>query len=300
LGRIIPTLTRRLFGKKKKRPFPDPRWGVEVEYSKRKDVLILHDYDSFQGRNSATIGLFLQAFRQVRGRLKSFQVFLDTWDQPCRSNSEVQFAYCRSDDQTRVILMPDFIFWAWPEVGIADYAEMTSQMLAAGAEKPADDRLFWIGNPRTHESRQVLLDLAEGKPNMKIEPYIWPKSKDAGRFRSSPFVSLPDHCRYKYLIDVQGFGYSARLKVLFFSRRLLFLQERPWHEFFFADLVPFRHYVPVAPMFEDLEEKLEWARTHEAEAEEIAAAGTDFAKQHLTREAAIKYFRKLLFSNFGP
>ncbi len=39
--------------------------------------------------------------------------------------------------------------------------------------------------------------------------------------------------------------------------------------------------------------------THEAEAEEIAAAGTEFAERHLTREAAIDYFRKLLLSNFG-
>jgi len=297
LGRIFPALTRRLLGRK--RPPPRRRCGVVVEYDKRENVLTLRDLDSFLGRNSATVGLFLQAFRTVRDQVKSFRVFLSTWDRPSTTEPELQFAYCRSDDQPDVVLMPDFIFWAWPEVGIADYTETTSLMLAAGAEKPTDDRLFWIGNPRTHESRQALVDLAEGKPNMKIEPYIWPLSADAGRYKSSPFVSLPDHCRYKYLIDVQGYGYSARLKVLFFSRRLLFLQERPWHEFFFADLVPFRHYVPLAPMFEDLEEKLEWARTHEAEAEEIAAAGTDLAMEHLTRAAAIAYFRRLILSQFG-
>jgi hypothetical protein len=84
-----------------------------------------------------------------------------------------------------------------------------------------------------------------------------------------------------------------------FSRRVVFIQQRPWEEFFFEHLVPYEHYIPVSESLDDLTEKLDWAHTHQRECESIAASAQAFALQFLTRNAAIEYQRKILLDLFA-
>jgi hypothetical protein len=46
---------------------------------------------------------------------------------------------------------------------------------------------------------------------------------------------------YRYMIDVEGAGYSGRFKMLLHTKRVVLLQDRPWREWFFDDIEPFRH-----------------------------------------------------------
>ena len=51
-------------------------------------------------------------------------------------------------------------------------------------------------------------------------------------------------------------------------------------DFFVGDeLVPWSHFVPVKQDLSDLPEKLEWARAHPVEAQQIARQGSDFMKK---------------------
>ena len=101
-------------------------------------------------------------------------------------------------------------------------------------------------------------------------------------------VTLEDHCRYRYLIDLQGRGYSARVKLLLFSGRPLFLQARRWREFYFCDLEPMVHYVPVREDLSDLGQMLEWAEAHPDQARQIAHNARQYALSHLRRHHAIE------------
>jgi len=182
-----------------------------------------------------------------------------------------------------------------------DYTELTASMTAAGAASPTDDRLFWIGNPAIHSIRRRLIDIAREDARVVAKGIHWVKQDRSEAWSSetlmdtaaSNYVSLPDHCRYKYLIDLEGIGYSARLKVLLFSNRPVFIQERPWREFFFDWLQPYVHFVPVKRDLSDLSSQLDWA---EANPRDIASRAQTLARKHLTRQAAIAYFRQSILS----
>ena len=91
-----------------------------------------------------------------------------------------------------------------------------------------------------------------------------------------------------YLLDIQGKGYSSRLKLLLHSGRPVFLVARPWVEYYMAGLDAWVHYVPVAENLSDLLERVAWAVSHPEKADAIGRAGQAFAQEHLTRAQALR------------
>ncbi len=51
----------------------------------------------------------------------------------------------------------------------------------------------------------------------------------------------------------------------------------PFEQWFYQDITPWVHYVPVQSDFSDIEEKIEWCLANDSEASQIAAAGQRFA-----------------------
>lgn len=156
-------------------------------------------------------------------------------------------------------------------------------------------QLFWIGNVKTHPTRELLCTLAEKDKRIKAIGMNWnrvDKQKTMNGFDT--YVSLPDHCQYKYLIDMMGRGWSARTKILMFSGRPLFIQDRKWTEYWYKDIKPFVHYIPVKADLSDLSTQISWAESHQQEAQQIAINAQKFACEYLTREAAINYLKNAL------
>lgn len=259
--------------------------------------------DGHQSRQEASMHILIEALKTIkyearRDRRLSLYTTDCAPDEPARP----VMSYSTVRGSKNIIPVPDFIFWNWPDVGIADYEELRREMIEAGADDPADDRLFWIGNAATNPIRDRLIEIAAQDRRIHAVDVTWIKqgrpeawaSDGSMQTQEANYVSLPDHCRYKYLIDVEGIGYSARLKVLLFSGRPVFLQERPWREFFFDEIEPFRHYIPVARDLSDLTEKLDWAEAHPLECRQIAREARAYAEAHLTREAAVLRMRETI------
>ena len=101
--------------------------------------------------------------------------------------------------------------------------------------------------------------------------------KGSQRLKSegAAFVSLAGHCRYRYLIDLEGAGYSGWLKLLLFAGRPLFIQTRWRREFFFDGLVPFKHYIPVKQDLSDLSSQIDLAEANPELAAAIAREGQE-------------------------
>ncbi len=100
-------------------------------------------------------------------------------------------------------MIPDFIFDGWPEVGICDYTKLTSDMVEASKKPYKYDKAFWIGSTLTHPTRETLCSLSEKDDRiLALSP------------RNSRFIGMLEHVDYKYLIDIQGRGYSGRFKIL--------------------------------------------------------------------------------------
>jgi hypothetical protein len=113
----------------------------------------------------------------------------------------------------------------------------------------------------------------------------------------SPFVLPKEQVRYKYLIDLDGTTPTfPSLHWKLFSGSLIFKQHpHPkgilWYT---RHLVPWVHFVPLNPDLSDLEEKLNWAFTHQQESKKIAENGQEFAMTHLTKEQILLYCYKML------
>jgi hypothetical protein len=115
----------------------------------------------------------------------------------------------------------------------------------------------------------------------------------------APYVgrSLPvtDHLNYKYQILVDGntCAYSRAYWQLF-SDCLMFKQTSPNIQWYYRSLVPYVHYVPIAYDLSDLKDKIEWARHHDLEAQQIIANANDFAQQNLKKQDVYLYLYLLL------
>lgn len=263
---------------------------LQIDYDGHS--LHFKEHNCYESRGKSTIALIKEAFDSLndsfRSSLKPFSAFLFLGDKP---NSPYAFCSKQYDDRT----IPCHVFHQWKEVGIDDYDALCDEMLNRGSSPPKDQRLFWIGNANTHPTRKLLLEIAKTNPDIQaIDSGIWHGSTGEMKQPANAFISLPDHCNYKHLIDLQGFGYSGRAKILFHSNRPVFYQDRPWHEYWFFQMAPFVHYIPIKEDLSDLIEKIEWAKQHPKECNTIASNALQFAKTNLRRANAIKRYQDIL------
>ena len=276
--------------------------NMAFSFDSRTREIGIHDRGGYQTRNVSTAHLLLEAAHAVREQLaKSFSVDIFTGDLLVDPPSRPHFAYCAAIEQPQTVMIPDFVFWGWPEAGIDDYEATRQAILQAARREPEDPRLFWIGNPKTHAIRERFLELAAHDGRIHAGGLRWTGSAAGQGSRrlqteGAPFVSLADHCRYRYLIDLEGAGYSGRLKLLLFAGRPLFIQTRRWREFFFDRLVAFEHYIPVKEDLSDLSSQLDWAEANPQSAAAIARQGQEFAIGYLCRSHAIERLSQCLLA----
>ncbi len=253
------------------------------------------DYGAIEIRNISMFHLLAIAMTRIRMQLpKSFDLIIKTADYA--GTNEQYAAFCRTDEQQNVILIPDFTFDGWATIGVYSYKQLIDEIVARSKEPYKYDKLFWIGSAETHPSRVTLCEMSLKDErieaigaNWKRETYQIYRTQKADKF-----VTFQDHTEYKYLIDLQGYGYSGRLKVLLFTGRPLFIADRKWKEYFYEDLKPFVHYIPVKEDLSDLTEKLDWAEAHYDEAVQIAKNAQEYALSHLTQEKAIDKLEEIL------
>jgi hypothetical protein len=204
-----------------------------------------------------------------------------------------RFAFSQADGYGEVAA-PDFVFGGWPDAKFEDYDEKTQAIAAASRGPALHDRLFWAGRCM-NDARKRVVAMASAHPD-HIEAYdTEPNYEVAINRYSDRFRTMEDQvAAYRYLIDIEGAGYSGRLKMLLHARRVVLVQDRPWREWFFDDIEPFRHYVPVARDLSDLVQRMEWLRANPRLESEIAAEGQRFAQARLTRTAAVETWARLL------
>jgi len=248
---------------------------------KKKDsVLIFNNLGGFETRNPSTMWCIQKANQKYNW--KDFDdIVIRTGDYEC---NDQEYTFSKQASYHR--LVPDFNFHAWPQVGIDDYEEVVKEIQHAGLDSYKINKVGWIGNIHTHPRRKDLLDLANlHKDLFDVFDMKWMNSPTIV-LNSTKFLSLPELVKsYSMLIDIEGNGYSGRLKYLLWSRRPLLLVDRPHKEFFFEHLKEWEHYIPVKRDLSDLVEKTKWCVDHEAESNRIAENAFQFSTIHLTREA---------------
>ncbi|MDJ0651884.1 MAG: glycosyl transferase family 90 [Simkaniaceae bacterium] len=94
---------------------------------------------------------------------------------------------------------------------------------------------------------------------------------------------IESHLKYRYQIALDGEhatnpGYLWRL----LSGCLVFKQESPYSQWFYAGLKPNVHFIPVNRNLSDLVNKIQYARNNDAECKKIATQGREFAETYLS------------------
>ena len=75
---------------------------------------------------------------------------------------------------------------------------------------------------------------------------------------------------------------------------ILLVQDSPYYEHFYSDIKPDVHYIPIKADLSDLIEKIQWAKTHDAEVKQIGLNGRRYAENFLLPKDIICYHAVLL------
>lgn len=274
-------------------------------------TLEVKDFGGYQSRHPATLDMVREAFTKFAPDFahRQFDFFIGSFDNPesCNALAELVpyvLTYSVTDScRPNIIAVPDFVYGGWPEVGITSYAETIAAIKTAGQNPPKHDKVFWIGNPMTHDDRLRLLEIGQHNPDdMEFIGMNWqpPETSSHGRLPASRYVSLPEHADYSILLDIRGAGYSGRLKLLMHARRPVFVVERRFREFFYDHLKPFEHYMPVKEDLSDLVMRVAEVKRDKALAEKLANAAVAFAARYLTRDHALQCWRDILLKISSP
>ncbi|TCP96852.1 glycosyl transferase family 90 [Cricetibacter osteomyelitidis] len=237
----------------------------------------------------ALIGLF-----QKRSINKD--IVIHVGDFPDTVLEKNHFYYCVADRKDLPHAVPDFVADSWTVAGVENYTDTLNEIIARGKMPFESDRLFWIGNVQTHSNRTKLMEIAQAHPD-KIEAYSTFIGKALKGGADVPYVSLPDHCKYKYLIDIEGVGYSGRIPFLLATGRVLFIQERKWKSWFHFDLEAYKHFIPVKNDLSDLLKQLVWVDEQGDDFyQKITKNALEFVQSHLTYQKAVEIWQQRLLA----
>jgi len=203
------------------------------------------------------------------------------------------FANCSVDGYGDVAA-PDFTFNGWPEAQFKDFDEKAAALAAASTASPVHSRAFWLGRCE-NKARVSLVEMSARHPELVEAVDAMANYDRRTNHYQGAFKTMEEQvAQYRYMIDIEGFGYSGRLKLLLQAARVVLLVDRSYQEYFFQDIEPFRHYVPVSRNLSDLPERIEWLRSNPNREAEIVREAQEFARKRLTREAAVQAWAGLL------
>ena len=108
-----------------------------------------------------------------------------------------------------------------------------------------------------------------------------------------PRADMLAHARYRYQLDIDGVANAWATLERLLTGSCVLKVATPFEMWFYPRLQPWVHYVPVRGDLEDLQERLDWCRSHEQGAREIAEAGRALALS-LTYQGALDQAVKAL------
>lgn len=212
------------------------------------------------------------------------------------------------DGCTLDVLMPDWLFSEWDPA--ADRAREFSARPAHAWPNKTDD-VFWRGSStggrnlphtwRQNHRVRFLLDVAPAlgaDVDARLTDVVQCVGSACAEMRAAlppgAVVPFEAHWRHRYLLDLEGNSYSARLKRLLLSNSLVLRAAPVFAEFWHRWLRAWEHYVPLRADASDLAERLRWAREHPREALAIVARANEFVRTRLRTDDVDCYVYRLV------
>ncbi len=262
-----------------------------ISFKIKNGILNAGLHKGFLKRNMITTSMIMEAIESDFYQHKKFSFWILTGD-TMYIKKKYLFTYSVDDESKLPWCIPDFAFNQWPEAGITSYTEECTKLQAHSKNPPLYNKIFWAGNLNTHFTRQLFYDRFKSDTSRFEFHLVDTSTKDY----MQKIIPMHKQLEYKYLIDIQGNGFSGRLKFLLHSGRLLFVQDRKWKSYYHFKLKPFVHFIPVKEDFSDLYDQLNWAENNPIKVAEIIQHATDFALTELKYENVILELRNKLYA----
>ena len=211
----------------------------------------------------------------------------------------LKYVYCYATTNALkdvVIPMPDYnSFISEDDVGEGWYSSCLTfddYKLVANRHY-TDERAFWTGNLNSNKLRRELYWLGKKYPDF-LDIYEKNSIPYQRRDGGNQYIPPEDFAKYKYLIDVPGWSWSDRTKILLQLGRPVLLVDRFEKEWYFDDLIPMMHYVPIRADFSDLIEKIIFLNENTKIYKEIVKNARIFSNSFFLPQKILNYMKSMV------
>ncbi|KAK2467913.1 hypothetical protein APHAL10511_000208 [Amanita phalloides] len=227
----------------------------------------------------------------------------------------VEDIYPRSDDPDWTNKLEERLLWRGSNTGIfhgsktrwqashrnflVQYANDINGTL--GVLQPTQSKSERVGAPKEHRKSRLnpaIMDIAYAGEPMSCSPSTCELLSKIFPWRKRQ--SIKEAGSYKYVIDIDGNGWSGRFKRLMTTNSLIF-KVTIYPEWYLDRVAPWLHYVPIQVDLSDLHDALVFFRgdangegAHDNLARRIAMAGRQWSKTFWRREDLVAYFFRLI------
>ena len=177
--------------------------------------------------------------------------------------------------------------------------------------KTKNSTLVWRGMPtgpkpglahRKEQSREWIIDLYRRNKGSKIidvgftaTARLSPQLSENWRGSVKAPLTMEEQLKSKYLLSLEGNDVASGLKWMLSSNSVVLMPEPSIESWFCESLLrPWVHYIPVSPDLSDVEDRVDWCKSNDAEAESIAKRGSRFAHSFLNPETEASLFRRVV------
>lgn len=265
---------------------------ISFAFRKRHGQLDFLEFGEYESRNKSTIKLINLA-NHLCYKPDYPWLIVNTCDNyKGTSYRQVPMVSYSTTTNDYSMTCPDFTYDCWKETGLDDYDDTIKNLQIISQEPSMLNKLGWRG-ANTHKSRELLVNQFSNN-SYDISFIVWDRTNPK-KLVANNFLSLNDQVKkWRYLIDIEGYGYSARLKILLSSGRVTFIQDRDEKEWFFEYLKPWEHYVPVSRDLSNLETNMQIIKSNPTLENIILENVKEFTNKFLTRDAAIKRWETII------
>ena len=119
--------------------------------------------------------------------------------------------------------------------------------------------------------------VGQRKSKSKSDKKFFDKYREKNNIITRQKVDIQEMLKYKYLLSIEGNDVATGLKWMLYSNSVVFMSPPTKATWAMEDLLlPFVHYIPVAPDYSNLLEMIRWAEGHQHACQVISKRATDF------------------------
>ena len=223
-----------------------------------------------------------------RHKINDLEILVNVLDYPINNPYFLHFS---KTTECNVNTIPNFSFYKWTEAKSSNFMNTKEELINNNINwNDKLNKIFWAGS-NLSPIRSTLNKFA----NHDMYEY---NLLDYG----GKFVKLVDHCKYKYLLDMEGLGYSGRVPYLFLTGSCVIILEnehpnRDYKLYYDNDFIENIHYLKVKFNNNDsadiIHDKI-MNKINTSDCEMIGKKGKELAVTYYTYENIENYMAKLL------